>query len=388
MSPRARLFVAFLSTAFVGYIALGSVLGRVRGDSTYGQLAVFNEVVRIVMDAYVDPVNLDRTMAGARLGLTEALDGDSAYLEPEEFRLYQQPSRDDGDVGMVLTRRFSFLMVVAARSGSPADKAGVKAGDVIKTIDGRHTRPLPAPVGQRLLRGAPGSVVKLTLLRAGSDPIDLSLTRERLTAAAPRSRMLEDGAGYLKVPEFPARVADDIRGELAALRRGGARTLVLDLRDSAEGAPAEAAKVAELFLHGGVVTKLTGTRVPEQVLSADAAHSAWDLPMAVLVDTGTAGPAEIVAAALLDSGRAPLVGEHTFGRAGVQKTVALAEGGLVITVGKYVSPKGNAIHGKGLEPTVPVEVSPEDAPAEGAPERDVILEKALEVLKGEKKKAA
>src|SRR6185503_952478 len=388
MSPRARLFVAFLSTGFVGYIALGSVLGRVRGDSTYGQLAVFNEVVRIVLDAYVDPVNLDRTMAGARLGLTEALDGDSAYLEPEEFRLYQQPSKDDGEVGLVLTRRFSFLMVVAARVGSPAEKAGVKAGDVIKTIDGRHTRPLPAPVGQRLLRGAPGSVVKLTLLRAGSDPIDLSLTRERLSPAAPRSRMLEGSAGYLKVPEFSARVADDLRGELAALRRSGARTLVLDLRDSAEGAPAEAVKVAELFMHGGVVTKLTGTRMTEQVLSADASRSAWDLPMAVLVDTGTAGPAEIVAAALLDSGRAPLVGEHTFGRAAVQKPVPLADGGLVITVGKYVSPKGNAIHGKGLEPSVPVEVSPEDAPAEGAPERDVILEKAIEVLKTETKKAA
>jgi len=146
--------------------------------------------------------------------------------------------------------------------------------------------------------------------------------------------------------------------------------------------------VAELFLHGGVVTKLTGTRMGEQVLTADPARSAWDLPMAVLVDTGTAGPAEIVAAALLDAGRAPLVGEHTFGRAAVQKPVPLAEGGLVITEGKYVSPKGNAIHGKGLEPSVPVEVSPEDAPAEGAPERDVILEKALEVLKGEKKKAA
>jgi carboxyl-terminal processing protease len=387
MSPRARLFVAFVSTGFIGYIALGSVLGRVRGDSTYGQLAVFNEVVRIVIDAYVDPVNLDRTMAGARLGLTEALDGDSAYLEPEEWKLFQQPSRDDGDVGVVLTRRFSFLMVVQARGGSPAEKAGVKAGDVIKTIDGRHTRPLPAPVGQRLLRGAPGSVVKLTLLRAGSDPIDLSLTRERLTPAAPKSRILEDGAGYLKVPEFPARVADDIRGELLALRRGGARTLVLDLRDSGEGAAAEAVKVAELFLQGGVVSKLTGTRVPEQVLTADASRSAWDLPMAVLVDTGTSGPAEIVAAALLDAGRASLVGEHTFGRAAVQKTVPLAEGGMVVTVGKYVSPKGNAIHGKGLDPTVPVDASPDDAP-EDAPPRDLILEKAQEVLKGENKKAA
>jgi carboxyl-terminal processing protease len=390
MSPRVRLVVAFVSTGFIGYIALGSVLGRVRGDSTYGQLAVFNEVVRIVLDAYVDPVNLDRTMAGARLGLTEALDGDSAYLEPDDFRAYQQPAREDGDVGILLSRRFSFLMVVSARSGSPADKAGVKAGDIIKTIDGRHSRPLPAPVGQRLLRGAPGSVVKLTLLRSGSDPIDLSLTRERLVPAQPQSRVLEDGAGYLKVPEFPARVADDIRGELAALKRGGARRLVLDLRDSADGAPAEAAKVAELFLKGGVVARLTGNKVTEQVLNADPSRSAWDLPMAVLVDTGTAGPGEIVAAALQDAGRAPLVGEHTFGRAGVQKAVALPEGGLVVTVGKYVSPKGNAIHGKGLEPTVAVEPEDEDEVPEGQAPKDLILEKALEVLKGEaeKKKAA
>jgi len=233
-------------------------------------------------------------------------------------------------------------------------------------------------------------VVKLTLLRAGSDPIDIALTRERLVAAPPQSRVLEDGAGYLKVPEFPARVADDIRGELATLKRGGARRLVLDLRDSADGTPAEAARVAELFLHGGVVTRLTGNKVPEQVLTADPARSAWDLPMAVLVDNGTAGPAEIVAAALLDSGRASLVGEHTFGRAAVQKAVPLPEGGLVVTVGKYVSPKGNAIHGKGLEPTVSVEPEGEDEVQEGQAPKDLILEKALEVLKGEaeKKKAA
>jgi carboxyl-terminal processing protease len=112
--------------------------------------------------------------------------------------------------------------------------------------------------------------------------------------------------------------------------------------------------------------------------------------MAVLVDTGTAGPAEIVAAALLDAGRAPLVGEHTFGRAAVQKAVPLADGGLVVTVGRYVSPKGNPIHGKGLEPSVPVQATPEDEPVEGEAARDLILEKALEVLKDEagKRKAA
>jgi carboxyl-terminal processing protease len=388
MSPRGRLFIALLSTTLIGYIAVGSLLGRVMGDSTYGQLAVFNEVVRLVLEAYVEPVNLDRAMAGARLGLTEALDGDSSYLDAEEFRTYQQPGREgEGDVGVVLSRRFSFLMVVAARPGSPAEKAGVKPGDIIKTIDGRHSRPLAPVVGARLLRGAPGSVVKLTLLRAGADPIDVTVVRERLAGTPPSSKVLDDGSGYLKVPEMPARVAEDVRSELESLKKGGAKRLVLDLRGSGYGVPAEGVKVAELFMKGGTVAKYTANRASEETLTASPARFVWDLPVAVLVDTGTAGASEIVAAALLENGRAPVVGEHTFGRAGVQKSVSLAEGGLVLTVGKYVSPKGNAIHGRGIEPSVPVEAPDETEPGE-APAGDPILDKALEVLKTEANKAA
>ena len=389
MSPRGRLFIALLSTTLTGYIAVGSLLGRVMGDSTYGQLAVFNEVVRLVLEAYVEPVNLDRAMAGARLGLTEALDGDSVYLDAEEFRAFQQPVREsDGDLGLVLTRRFSFLMVVAARPGSPAEKAGVKPGDIIKTIDGRHSRPLPPAVGYRLLRGAPGSVVKLTLLRAGSDPVDVTVVRERLANTPPRSKVLEDGSGYLKVPEMSARVAEDVRSELESLKRGGAKRLVLDLRGSGYGVPAEGVKVAELFMKGGPVARFAAARATEEVLTANPARSAWDLPVAVLVDTGTAGASEIVAAALLESGRSPVVGEHTFGRAGVQKTVPLAEGGLVLTVGKYVSPKGNAIHGRGVEPSVSVEAPDENEAGDETPKGDPMLDKALEILKTEAKKAA
>ena len=155
MSARSRLFIALVSTALIAYIAVGSLLGRVLGDTSYGQLAVFNEVVRLVLEGYVEPVNLDRAMAGARLGLTDALDGDSAYLDADEWKLLQQPTKDDADIGAVLTRRFGFLMVVAPRTGSPAEKAGLKTGDILKTIDGRHTRPLAAASGQRLLRGAP-----------------------------------------------------------------------------------------------------------------------------------------------------------------------------------------------------------------------------------------
>jgi carboxyl-terminal processing protease len=389
MTARSRLLVALASTALIGYVALGSLLGRVLGDTSYGQLAVFNEVVRLVVEAYVEPVNIDRAMAGARLGLGDALDGDSSYLDAEEFRLYQQPVKDaDAEIGVVLTRRFSFLMVVSSRPGSPAEKAGLRAGDILKSIDGRHSRPLAVSTGQRLLRGAPGSSVKLAVLRAGVEPFDVSVVRERLSSSAPRGKMLENGTGYLKVGEFPARVADDLRAQVEFLKKSGAKTLVLDLRNAAYGAPEEGVRVAEIFLKGGVVTKLAGSKVPELVLSADAARGAWDGPLAVLVDTGSAGPAEIVAAAMLDSGRASVVGEHTFGRAAIQKAVALPEGGLVLTVAKYSSPKGTAIHGKGVEPSVPV-ATPDDAEEGEGAKRDLILEKALEVLRdGEAKKAA
>jgi len=381
MSPRGRLVVALVSTLLVAYVAVGSLLGRVFGDTTYGQLAVFNEVVRLVLDAYVEPVNIDRAMMGARMGLTDALDGDSAYLDADELRAYQQPAKEgEAELGVVLTRRFSFLMVAATRAGSPAAKAGVKPGDIIKTIDGRHSRSLSPPSGQRLLRGEPGSIVKLTLLRAGSDPIDLSVVRERLVAVAPERRMLADATGYIKVAEFTPRAAEEVKSEIDALRRAGAHALVLDLRGSGAGAPADGVKIAELFLKGGPVGKLTGTREDEQVFTADPARSAWDRPLAVLVDTGTGGAAEVVTSALLDAGRGPIVGEHTFGRAGVQKIVPLTDGGLLLTVARYVSPKGTAIHGKGIEPTVEVDVPDRDED-EAAPAGDPILDKALEVLK-------
>jgi carboxyl-terminal processing protease len=320
MSPRGRLVVALVSTLLVAYVAVGSLLGRVFGDTTYGQLAVFNEVVRLVLDAYVEPVNIDRAMMGARMGLTDALDGDSAYLDADELRAYQQPAKEgEAEIGVVLTAGSRSSWSRPPARALPPPRPASKPGDIIKTIDGRHSRSLSPPSGQRLLRGEPGSIVKLTLLRAGSDPIDLSVVRERLVAVAPERRMLADATGYIKVAEFTPRAAEEVKSEIDALRRAGAHALVLDLRGSGAGAPADGVKIAELFLKGGPVGKLTGTREDEQVFTADPARSAWDRPLAVLVDTGTGGAAEVVTSALLDAGRGPIVGEHTFGRAGVQK---------------------------------------------------------------------
>lgn len=396
MSPRVRLLVALASTSLVAYTLLGSLPGRVAGDTTYGQLAVFNEVVRLVNEAYVEPVNMDRALASADLGLTEALDGDSAYLDEAEFRAYQEPAQAsaDAEIGVTLTRRFAFLMVVSTRPGSPAERAGLRAGDVIKTIDGRHTRAIPAPVGERLLRGAPGSLVKLAVFRGRTEPVEFSVARERPSPQPVRSRRLEQGPGYLRVPDFDSQTADELRTQIDGLKREGAKSLVLDLRGVATGEVAEAVKVAELFLDGGPVTKLTGRSFPEKAWTADPARRAWSGPLALLIDTGTAGAAEILAAALSDAGRAQLVGQRTFGRAAVQKAIALPRGGLVLTVARYASPKGTVLHGKGVEPTTAVKPAERDdddgdddespagttpAPPE-PPKSDPILDKAIELL--------
>jgi carboxyl-terminal processing protease len=391
MSARLRLAIALLSTALIFYVALGLLLARVIGDTTYGQLALFNEVIRTVLDSYLEPVNLDRAMAGADLGLGDALDGDSAYLDAAELRAYQQSLREAGDVGLEVARRFSFVIVAAVRPGSPAGKAGIQPGDVVKSIEGRHSRLLSVPVAEGMLRGAPGSVVKIKLLRARNEVADFDLVRERQSPLAAEGRMLENGIGYLKIPEFSARTREDVEGVLEVLQRSGAQRLALDLRGGTHAGTEHAVEVARLFVKQGVLARLVSRHSGERSFSADGSAVRWTLPVAVLVDSSTSGPGEVLAAALSELDKAPLVGERTFGRAAVQETIPVAEGAFVLTVAKYVSPKGQEIHGKGLIPSVPVQSRDEleeEQPPSGTPPPDAILEKAIEILSEPARRAA
>jgi carboxyl-terminal processing protease len=377
MSTRARLLVATVSTGLVFYIAVGSVLGRVMGDTTYGQLTVFNEVIRMVIDSYVEPIDLDRTMSGAYLGLTDALDGDSVYLDAADYRLFSEQEGDEADVGLVLTRRHAFLMIVGTRAGSPAREADLRTGDLIKTIDGRHTRYVSVPVAERLLSGEPGASVRLEIHRAGSDLLEVELVRERLAAAPVRSERLEGDVARLVIPELSADTASAARAELQALRSDGVARLVLDLRGATSGPLEQGVRLAELFLDGGVATRLQRKNSEERQLEASPEERVWSDPLVVLTSHGTAGGAEIAAAALRDAGRAELVGEHTFGRAAVQRAFPLPEGGLLLTVATYRTPKGEPIHGRGLRPDHAVASV---RPAEGEEAADPILAKALELL--------
>lgn len=402
MSARSRLFVALVSTGLVGFLLVGSVMGRVWGDSAYGQLTLFNEVLRHVLDGYVDalaPERIDDALDASFMGLTDALDGDTAYLPPEDWRSYKEAQRaPEADTGIVLGRRYGFLVAVATRSGSPAEKAGVRKGDFIKTIDNRHTRSLSVPVGDRLLHGAPGSTVKLRLIRSRNEPVEVSIVRERIEPIAVRSRALADGIGYVRIPEFSNDTAKETREAVEAFKRAGVRKIVLDLRGTAYGPLAQGAAVAQLFVGTGVVARQTFKTDPEKATNAEASRVAWSGPLATLVDFGTAGASEIVSAALLDSGRSPVVGQRTYGRVGLQQPVPIDEGGMVVTVSRFVSPKGNVIHGKGVEPDVPVTLpaaasvdAEDDEPAVAEPKsgEDPVLDKALEILKSaEAKKAA
>ncbi|MBN2371321.1 MAG: PDZ domain-containing protein [Vicinamibacteria bacterium] len=376
MSARGHLIVALISALLAAYVSLGW-LGMVLGDSAYTQLALFNEVLHIVLNAYVEPVDMERTMNGAQLGLTEALDGDSSFLSDADLAALKQPS-EEGEIGAVLTRRFGFLMVVAARADSPADRAGLRSGDIIKTIDGKHTHAVSVPIGESMLRGSPGSLVKLAVFRSGTDPLNFAIVREKIARAVPTSRMCEQSVGYLKIPELTAGTDDLAVVEITALKRDGANKLVLDLRGAAHGKPQEAAKIAALFMEGAVA-RLSGRTAGEEVLATGAIRPEWRLPLTVLIDAGTAGAGEILAAALLDSGRAKLVGRRTFGRAAAQKTIPLERGALRLTVAHYLRLNGKPIHGEGIEPSVPVD-SPQGDESETESSGDPILEKGIEVL--------
>ena len=388
MTSRSRFVLSLASTAVVLFLASGPMMRKALGDTGYTQLSIFHEVVSLIERNYVDPVNMDRTLDAAEAGLLEALDGDSGYLEPAEFKALQTARPAVGETGIVLGRRFGFLTVIATRPDSPARKAGLKAGDFIKTIDGRHTHNIGVAKGEQMLAGDPGTSVKVAIFKSGTDAVESTIVRERARPNPASSRLLDGGIGYIAIPEIGDGGATALRASLATLQAQGARSVILDLRSSATGALKNAVPLAEVFMKGGVVAKIATRNAAEQTLTASAATPAYDGPLAVLVDRGTAGAAEIVAGGLVDAGRASLYGENTFGRAGVQKQIALESGGgLLLTVSRYLTPKGQPINGKGIQPKTLVR-NPESLESFGAPGKDPVLDKAIEALKTTSSKAA
>ena len=373
MSPSTRRIVLWISSPVIAFAIIGGVLSKATArEDTYPQLRIFADVVDKITGDYVDKVNIDKVMTGAMHGLADSLDPDSAYLNADQVKQIESNAPvPTGDVGLDLTRQY-YLRVIATRDGSPADKAGLRTGDYVRIISDMPTREMSVYEGMRRLRGAPGTKVKLTIIRGStSDPHVVELTREAIATNDVTSKVAAPGVGYL-------RIAD--------LVKGGASKLIVDVR-RASGGPIEGGiALAKLFVPSGTLTVKETRGAEKETIAAGGGDGSVSLPTTLLIDSGTSGAAELFASALVGNKRADLIGEHTIGRAAQQKLVRLPDGsGLWLTTTRFLTPAGQPLHEKGLDPTVAVD-EPDVEFGQPAPTTDPILDKALERL-GQKKAA-
>ncbi len=385
MNFKTRLSVLLVSTPMLVFVIVGGLMGNqaASGQQPYQVMKVFDDVVELVMNNYVGDVQVDKVMDGAMRGLADGLDPDSAFLNPTQVKLVEAgEAAPEGDVGIELTRRY-YLYVVAARDGSPAQKAGLQTADTIRAIDGKPTRDMSVFEGSRLLRGKAGSKVTVTVFRGNAaEPHDIVLIREKIAGPLVTSRLI-GSTGYLRVVSFRDGIADELRKQAADLAKNGAKALIVDVRRTAEGTFENGIAAARVFVKSGTLAIKTGRGKPEprEPVSARSGDGAIDLPAAVLQSTGTAGASELFVAALNDNNRAELIGERTLGRAGIQKLVKLPEGrGLWLTYARYITPNGNPIQGRGVEPDLAVD-EPDVEFGTAAPTSDPILDAAHERLK-------
>ena len=380
MSAQTRRFVLWISAPVVAFVLAGGLLSKVTsGQGVYQDLKIFNDVFNLISSNYVEKVNLDKVMHGAMDGLADSLDPDSAFLSADQVKqLESGVVPPAGDVGLDLTRQY-YLRVIAARDGSPAAKAGLQTGDFVRVIDGKPTREMSVWEGMRALRGVPGTKVRLTVFRgSANDPHEIELTREAAPAADVTGKLAAAGVGYLRIAAMGPKTADMVKNQVAELTRGGARSLIVDVRRTSGGSLDAGLAVARLFVASGTLAMRETKGSEKESITAKPGDGAITLPMQVLVDTGTSSAAELFASALLGTKRAELVGEHTIGRAASQRLIKLPDGsGLYLTTTRYLTPDGTPLHEKGLTPSVSVD-QPDVEFGQLPPATDPVLEKALE----------
>ena len=390
MSTRTRLAFLLLTLPVVAFTLVGGYLGQaVAREDTYRHLRIFEDVVSLITENYVEDADLDDVMAGALQGLTNGLDADSAYLSPEQVaRLEGGAPAAGAGVGVETTSRY-YTQIVAVRDGSPAARAGLQPGDYIRAIDDEPTRRLSSLQSAERLRGAPGSTVRLSLLRGNtSEPYDIELVRAAPHGADVTTRMLPDGSGYLRVAAFAAGVTAEIERAARQLAADGATQLLIDVRNCAGGVFDEGIAAARLFVATGTLLRREETGGVEASIEATAGDGAIDAPLVLLTNYGTADAAELFVAGLTGSERAESVGQRTAGRVSLQKLVKLPDGsGLWLSWARYQLASGGPLHRRGVEPTIDVDM-PRVELGEPAPDGDPILERALEHIGGESQQAA
>ncbi|PYS42804.1 MAG: peptidase S41 [Acidobacteria bacterium] len=420
MSSKSKYAILLISSVLVIYAIIGGMLGRVSAQNgSYQQLTIFTEVLSRLQNDYVDDPNIKSAVDGAIRGLVESVDPYGGYLTPKDVAFYKDyaanPQKIAG-IGATLAKpaRLGYPVIISTIPGGSATKAGLNSGDIIESIDGLTTRELNLVQINSLLAAPMGKPVALSVIRSRrADPEIVNVNREIVQAPPVEAKMLESNIAYVKVPYLAPGKAQETRRQLDGLLKKGASTVILDLRYTAGGDDKEALEIANLFIESGPLAYLGSTnssqaqKKPREALNADPKQVLTKLPVAVLVNQGTAGPAELVAGAIEDSHRGQIVGVKTFGTGSIQKLIPLEDGyGLLISTAKYFTPSGKEIQDNepqdsGIKPTLEIRQNveealdasddPTDAPAppkEKVKDEDRQLNKAIEILKDPSKISA
>jgi len=374
-----RKVMLTLSVCLILFTVLGALMGRVVAvESPYSYLKLFNEALYLIVHNYVQPVEIDTLMDGAYRGMLEALDPGNEYLSADKYQKAALGQTGGvAEVGLSVSKRRGYVVVVSVVAKSPAAEAGIRSGDLIISIDSRSTRQMgPWEAGQ-LLRGKAGSKANVVVSPLeGGGRKSLPLVRKVLGMLPPSGALVGADVGVLRIPAIHEGDARRLDQAIASLRARGAQRLVLDLRGCVSDALAESIGIASLFISEGTIVTVTDRYEGDKAYRADGRRLAWDKPLVVLADEGTGRVCEALAAALRDGIGAPILGQRTWGLGTQQRLLPMQGGdGVLLAVGKLQSPSGKEWNGKGIEPDLTVEGDESDP---GDPQR----QKAIDYVHG------
>jgi carboxyl-terminal processing protease len=369
-SLRERFWMSL--SLFLGALLLlgGSNLSEVsarekggEGTDLFQELKIFTDVLAIVQRDYVREIEHRKLVEGAIKGMLTALDPHSGYLDPDFYQdLQAQTKGEFGGLGIEITIKDGLLVVVSPMEGSPAERAGIKAGDAIVKIEGEFTKEFSLVDAVKKLRGPKGTPIKISVMRKGAtDLIDVSIIRDNIQVRSVRGRHLGDGFAYVRLNQFVEKTAEDLKQTLTQIQKHGnlssIRGLVLDLRNNPGGLLTQAIRVSDMFLDDGIIVYTDGRiESQKQKFYAHPRGTEPEYPIVVLVNGGSASASEIVAGALKDHGRALILGTQTFGKGSVQTITPLENGGaLTLTTALYYTKSGRSLQALGVKPDIEME---------------------------------
>ncbi len=390
-----------LSVLFVSIFILGFLIGAhgkrtvSAGDDKeiYQYLKTFSDVIDIVKKNYVEEVKDKDVVYAAIKGILESLDAHSSFLPPEMYKEMQSETKGEfGGIGIEITIKDGFPTVITPIEDTPAYKEGLKAGDHIIKIDGKPTKNMSLVDVVKMIRGAKGKPVTLTIVREGfTAPKDYRVVRDNIVVKSVKYRMLEDDYGYISIAQFQERTARDLENAIKELAKSNkdkpVKGIILDLRNDPGGLLEQAVEVSDKFIEEGLIVYIEGRKKDDKAMKFYARkNDDYIGPLVVLVNEGSASASEIVAGALQDYKRAIVVGSKTFGKGSVQTVFPLGDGSAVrLTTAKYYTPKGRSIQAEGITPDIMVDNNIVRGKDKFTPIKEKDLSKHIEPEKNTKK---